>query len=631
MRQRATLVWACSVCALLAMHPAAQADTPASIDYVVKPGDDCVSIAAEQLGDRARYRVVHQYNPNLGPLPHNLKPGSVMKLPKRDRAADATLTAARGAVEVRRPAEMVWDAAKRGMDLFRAWRVGARAFSSAEVTFRDNSRLFMRENTIVIIYGDTTKRSTPVDAELETGALETRLAALSRRSVVVRTASAQTALPAGNALVSVDRTSATVVANHGGKPATVRAVDAKQRPRGTPVRVAAGMGSKVKRGELPSKPRPLPSPPTWQTSASEFIALDGVGGTMRAAWSAIPAVAGYHLVVRTADGNDVAAAEVAAPAASVELHRLPPGRYAATIAAIDRDGFESVPSPPFAFEVTAVAVFPPGSREPLAAPNAQAGEAGFDPTTASPPYSLATGSRIVAASGMTCSVGKPPAVELVVDDVAAMSLRCERNGTALPPVPIRVVGACVGAACIAGPPKIAPRPPARAPEPPPRHRDLLELGAYGGYWLVPGAPSLGKPQDVDHAIANGPVAGLRATALYRGAIGAELEVFAARTDFAAAPGTATIAGWRGHLVGALDHGRLGVRLVVGGGTSSLVRTSGSAARDTSGVFDIGLAATLDISGGWLLRLDAREDTVTSATGRTNIHEFYGGVAHRFSL
>lgn len=629
--RRVLLSLACGAGAFWAAPPVSEADGSATFDYIVKPGDDCLSIAVEQLGDRSHYRVVHQYNRDLGPLPHELKPGSVIKLPKRDDTAAATLTAARGAVEVRKPADIVWDAARRGMDLFRAWRVGARAFSSAEVTFRDNSRLFMRENTVVIIYGETAKRAATVAAELETGALETRLAAISRRPIVVETASSRTALTEGNSLVSVDRTAATVVANHSGNPATVRAIDAKRRPRGRPVRVAAGMGSKVKRGELPSAPRPLPPPPTWLPSATEFIALGGAGGTMIANWRATSAAARYHLVVRTADGGDIAAAEIAAPATAVELHRLPPGRYAATVAAIDRDGFESAPSSAFAFEVIAVAVFPPGSREPLASPSAEAGAAGFDSTTASPPYSLANGSRIAAKRGMICSVGRPPAAEFVVDDGAATSLRCERNGRALPSVSVRVVGPCIGAACAAETPAVVPRRPDATPALPPHHRHILEIGAYGGYWLVPGAPSLGRPQDADHAIANGPVSGLRASALYRGSIGTELELFAARTEFAVAPGTATIVGWRGHLVGALTHGRLGMRLVVGGGTSSLVRTSGRAARDTSGVFDIGLAATLGISGGWLIRLDAREDTVPSATGRTNMHEFHLGVAHGFSL
>lgn len=627
--------------AMAAISGQARADPAATYDYVVKHGDDCVSIAAAQLGGWSRYVIVHKLNPQLGSLPHNLKPGSILKLPARDRGAEATLTAARGIVEVRKPAEPNWNPAQSGMELFRSWRLGVRGFSSAEATFRDTTRLFLRDNTIAIVYGATAQRTAATDAELETGTLEIRLAAISRRRLVIHTQSAETALVEGTSLVKVDATGATVVANYGGKPATVLSVDGRHRPRGVPVQVSASMGLKIRNGKSPSKPRSLPAAPAWQRGATRFVAMAGSGASVAAQWSATPVAVRYHLVVRTADGQDVAAADVAAPATSVELHRLPPGDYTATIAAIDSEGFESLPSPVFAFDVVGVVVFAPGASEPAASLAAGASNAAVDPTSPSPVVSLARGSRILAGGNVVCSAGGTAATSTVITDVAATSLRCESDGVALPPVPIRVIatGTCTDAACDHGPASV----PVRRDAPATVSALGLELGAFGGYWIVPGTPSLGRPHDSTDAISNGPVGGLRATALLYRAVGFELEGFAAQTRDSGGLGSSTILGWRGHLIGGLQRGAFSLRLLVGGGTSSLVNTSGQASRDTVGVIDVGGAATINVGAGWLLRLDARDALVprlgsSTASGlrgwfdrHTGIIELYFGLSRAFWL
>ncbi len=625
------LVW------LVVVHArSVRADSPGTYDYVVKPGDDCVSIAAAQLGGWSRYVLVHKYNPQLGSLPHRLKPGSIVKLPASDRSAEATLTAARGAVEVRKPAEPKWDPAQRGMELFRSWRLGARAFSSAEVTFRDQSRLFMRENTIVIIHGSTAQRTATADAELENGALEARLAAMSKRRVMVHTPSAEAALVEGNSLVTVDAGSATVVANHGGQDATVRAIDPRRRPRGPTVKVSAGMGSKVLTGKLPSKPRPLPPAPTWRSGAKRFVALGGAGATVTANWNVSPMAARYRLVVRTADGQDVAAADVTAPATSMEIHRLAPGDYTATIAVVDREGFESSPSAALAFDVIGVAVFAPGASEPLAS---SAGSENRDPTAIQPPFSIALGSRIVAGGNMMCSVGGSAAPSTIVSDASTTALRCEADGVSLPSVPIRVTAspACAGApkevllggaACGQDPAPVPPKlrlPAVAAPS------VTLEVGGLGGYWVVTGSPSLGEISETDRAIANGPAWGVRAAALWQRRLGIELSGLAARTRLSGSLGTATIVGWRAHLVAGLERGQVGIRLLLGAGTNSLVHASGPASRDTTGALDVGLAATVNVGSGWLVRFDAMDAIVPGVQRRAHILELNVGVSRAFGL
>jgi hypothetical protein len=104
----------------------ARADQPPD-DYVVQGDETCMEIASKVLGDRRLLPELHRLNPQLGPLPHALRPGQIIKVPHVEQGPDARLTRKIGDVRFRRPSEGAWDAARRGMDLFRAWRVGSEA------------------------------------------------------------------------------------------------------------------------------------------------------------------------------------------------------------------------------------------------------------------------------------------------------------------------------------------------------------------------------------------------------------------------------------------------------------------------------------------------------------------------
>lgn len=307
--------------------------------YVVQAGDTCVTIAIKQLGSRDAYRKLHELN-NMGPLPHRLAPGTVLRLPVKDNSPDARLTAARGLVQVQRPAMTAWDAAVRGMELFRAWRVGSRAQAFAELTFRNASKLKMRENTVVVIYGPsaTSRLFRGADATLEFGVLDARLSEL-RGSAIVVTPSARTELRQGRSLIDVDAAGTSRVANHAGERVTVRGLDAKKRPRRKQVEVQPDMGSKVVRGADPTPPRALPAPPAW-VKAEPLTLLVGDEPLM-VEWTPGPDGTRYRLVLVV---NDEEQPAILTAATHAELRGLAPGDYRATVAAIDADGFEGRPS-----------------------------------------------------------------------------------------------------------------------------------------------------------------------------------------------------------------------------------------------------------------------------------------------
>ena len=52
------------------------------IEYTVKKGDTCAAIAQRQWGDARRVDLIHDNNPTMGPAPHNLKEGTVLKIPR---------------------------------------------------------------------------------------------------------------------------------------------------------------------------------------------------------------------------------------------------------------------------------------------------------------------------------------------------------------------------------------------------------------------------------------------------------------------------------------------------------------------------------------------------------------------
>jgi hypothetical protein len=457
------------------------ADTVELFDYTVQAGDTCIGIAQRVLGDRAAYELIHQHNPDLGPSPHKLVAGTVLKLPRVGEKSDgpppdARLTDKLGQVAVKEPAAADWQHALRGMPLFRQWRVRSQQRSSAEVTFRDGAAIQMRENTVMIIYGPSRRPTLQrvLTASLESGALRTRLAELDRSTtLVVETPSAESRVQAGEAWVSVDDGGTSRVANHRGGAVRVRARQ-RGRARGRTVRVSEGMGSQVDPGKEPSPPRPLPATPAWVAGERAFAGDAERGGRIRGAWEAVDGAARYRIeVAASADGKAlVASAEAPASATDFEMHRLPPGTYHVSISAIDGQGFEGKPSPREAMTVVALQVRALGAAAPATRPAGQdpaaTGQDGdlspeksvgqiaepagseetgdIDLTAPVAARAVVHGSTIIAPDGMTCALGQDGAgaATVLLAEVGAHEIHCrDAEGRALAPLAIEVFALAV--------------------------------------------------------------------------------------------------------------------------------------------------------------------------------------------
>lgn len=390
--------------------------------YVVQPGDSCLSIAIRVVGARTAVRDLHRLNPDLGALPHRLVPGTLLQLPRpADEGPDAQLTRATGNVTVRKPSTVEWDRALRGMDLFRAYRVGAASQASAQLTFGDDGQLEMRERTIVVIYGPEKQKASVIraTAELQRGTLEARLGELDGKRIVVRTPAADTDVRTAQLVIGTGDGGPSLISNHRGAAVSVRG----RTTRRSAVKVAAGMGTRVMRGKPPEPPRPLPATPAWSTSAGPQLV--GPTGSISVAWAAVDRASRYRVAIRDAAGDLIRALHVAAPASTVLLP-LDPGAYELTVAALDADGLESAPSPSLEIAVVKPVFVAPSGRTPGAG--------------AAAPRVVALGTTVVAPATVACTVGAQPAERTVLARVGTAELVCvAADGRRSPPLAIEVI------------------------------------------------------------------------------------------------------------------------------------------------------------------------------------------------
>ncbi len=414
---------------------APDADDVELFDYTVKKGDTCAAIAKRFFGDRKAYGRIHKHNPDMGPTPHKLVPGTVLKLPKAGaKKPDARVTATERKVEARAPKDTGWKDAPQGFELFRGWRVSTLERAFAEVTFRDTSRIYMRENTLVIIYGgsDGSARRTSTTAKLDRGALRSRLGELSGgKSLSIETPSASTDLTGGAALVTVDDAGTARVANHGGGTASVKSKTGKK------VVVPELSGSKVPKGKAPTPPKPLPPTPLWDRSnATAFVIPAGSAGSITGAWKPVAKAKTYRVEVgRMAQGGFVmSSVSVPDTATQFEVHGLMPGEYFATVAAVDDDAFESPPSRLYQTKVVSA---------PLVGP---AGAAVTMPTPtdgqAAAPVRVLPGARLDSPAGFRCAAGTDAlGDEVIVRGHGVQQIRCEDgSGSPIPGFAVEVVG-----------------------------------------------------------------------------------------------------------------------------------------------------------------------------------------------
>ena len=415
------------------MGSAQAAEPPETYEYRIQPGDTCAGIAERLFGNKRRWDLIHKHNPNMGPTPHRLVPGEVLIMPRLDQGPDARLTDVQRTVQARAPQNPDWERARRGKELYRGWRVNTLERASADVTFQDGSLVQMRQNTLIIIYGGVYRdaRRKTTEASLERGTLRSRL---SEFRLEVKTPTAEAGLDGGSSVLSVDDQGTSLLSNHDGGEAQFKVAT------GEAVRVKPGFGSKARKGiPRPSKPKPLPPTPTWNSGLEEiFSGIRTEGGTVRGAWSSVEAATSYRVeIAKDREGGEVVVATtVPSSVTNFEIHRLPEGVYFARVSSIDGEGFESPQTSAHAMNVHLVQFDFPGQDA-----NEGAVATPGDSSDAPLPARVLPGTKVISPSGFRCgTASQNKAASFELADAGTYEVMCVGDqGAAAPPVEVVVV------------------------------------------------------------------------------------------------------------------------------------------------------------------------------------------------
>jgi len=382
---------------------------PPLVDYVVQDGDTCQTIARKLYGSSKHLGLLHANN-KLGRLPHRLTPGMVLKVPQSADATptdtpisttttnnnnnnnnttttnptppttttansnpattttpnpDAILSSLRNEVDAYTPEQ---HPGRRDEPLSRGHRVNTHAASSAEITFADESRLQLGEQSLIVILGSTRTQARssgkPEDTTLVTGSLRAHLGALAGkpRPLALQTPSAQVSLEPGEAQLAVDAEQSTRLAVHRGS--------ASLRAQSKTVRVPEQHGSKAARGKPPTQPRPLPAAPTWTTPPPLFVLQQDPAPVIAVYAPGLglpgaPAPTSWHVQVARDDRFNDLVVDTRAPAEVTRLElRVPPGRYHTRVSAIDSDQFEGRASEAAPVHIASVQTVPASPGKP---------------------------------------------------------------------------------------------------------------------------------------------------------------------------------------------------------------------------------------------------------------------------
>ncbi len=347
------------------------------VNYTVQSGDNCGHIAKRLYGDSHRVDLIHENN-DLGPLPHHLRPGLVLRLPVSATPGaaepDARLTFVRNQVEAYTPD---YHRGRKDEALAQGNRVGTLAASSAEISFINETRMQLGEHSMVVIFGegaqDAAKHRRAAgsqEATLLRGTLRAHLAeltapagpAVAGKPIAVTTPGARVELPAQGSEIhlDVDPQSTTRLSVLHGRSRLAAA--------GRKVEVPQGFGSRADKGRAPTPPRPLPGAPGWTTPLPPVLLSRGVPPAVVLGYraSAGPPPAMWHRqVARDASFNDLLE-DTRAPAAAQTwpLPALPEGDVFIRVSAIDADHFEGLASAVLKTRAAIVQLVPGQGRGP---------------------------------------------------------------------------------------------------------------------------------------------------------------------------------------------------------------------------------------------------------------------------
>ncbi|HTJ81386.1 MAG TPA: FecR domain-containing protein [Polyangiaceae bacterium] len=363
---RARITAALAALVAAAVEPApAHADPPPGypeevIQWGVQKGETCEDIAKAAYGDAKYAALVLRYNKISCTRGAPLKEGLTLVLPaKVTDVPSARIRSLAPSVRAK-PAGGGWTDASPGQPLATKSSVETLEEARADIQFIDRTRVFMAENTLVVIYGTASQtavsKTPPPAVELESGEVRAALSALRGDAVDVATTGGRVSASSRD----------TVVSKHGDH-ANVSVFDGKASvtSAGKSVIVPEKFGTRFQEKKAPEPPRPLPAAPLWAARPGSIVLASKDGGTVGAEWAPVPNARTYRVEVATdAAFEDLhLRAEVAADATRFRFEKLPVGEWFVRVRAIDNEDFLGLASETLHVRVAIADVGPAGTIE----------------------------------------------------------------------------------------------------------------------------------------------------------------------------------------------------------------------------------------------------------------------------
>lgn len=338
--------------AVLAAAPTASQEAPEPTSgvvyegwYVVRTGDTLEGITQRYLGDFQRWQENWRLNPELK-NPHNLTPGQRLRILLRSIPDEgAVLTQKSNRVKDQLP-PLEWQDA-RVNDILRP-RDSVRTFeaSSAELTFGDDTRLTLSEESLIFLDRETSSGTTPVSRDqIEIVVGQADLGGRGRGA-----GGEAIELVIGDAVAVPEPSSA------GQVQARARKADAgaqlmayeggsKLASAGVEIEVPQGMGSAVPEGAPPGPPEKLLPAPGLVAPADGARLMTP---RPEIAWQGVEGAGGYVVEVCRDSGCAQLVARAAADSGDIESWRpagkLPVADLFWRVTAVSPSGLDGYPS-----------------------------------------------------------------------------------------------------------------------------------------------------------------------------------------------------------------------------------------------------------------------------------------------
>ena len=312
------------------------------IQWVVQKGETCASIATSAYGSPKQTALLGRYSRVRcgGELPEGLTlviPASATALP------DARVKSLNPAVQAK-PAGGAFAPISPGAPLQGGHSIQTEATGRADIEFLDRTRIFLADNTLVVIHGTaartSVKKNAPPAVELEQGEVKAGLAALRGEGIEIGVA--------GGGRITA--TSKDAVVEQKGKRTTVAVFDgsATLKNAGKSVTIPKDFGARAEGQKPPDPPRPLPPAPVWDAGSQGpgafpeiALTLTDRGPDVALGWDEVAKAKAYRVeIARDAGFGDlVVRTEVPASTRTLRAEGLPPGAFWIAVRAIDNEDF----------------------------------------------------------------------------------------------------------------------------------------------------------------------------------------------------------------------------------------------------------------------------------------------------